>query len=77
MLNYLLIAVFLLYLIVMGAWLSWTSRIRSFQGIPEVSYSWVTMSLPFGAALLLMTTLLKVRAELRGERQQNIAVDPV
>src|SRR5687768_13708769 len=77
MLNYLLIALFLLYLIVMGAWLSWTSRIRSFQGIPEVSYSWVTMSLPFGAALLLMTTLLKVRAELRGERQQNIAVDPV
>ena len=77
MLNYMLIAAFLLYLIVMGTWLSWTSRIRSFQGIPEVSYSWVTMSLPFGAALLLATTLLKVRAELRGERQEIRAVDPV
>ena len=77
MLNYLLIAAFLLYLIGMGAWLSWTSRIRSFQGIPEVSYSWVTMSLPCGAALLLVTTLLKARAELRGERQESRAVDPV
>jgi hypothetical protein len=44
-------------------WLAWVSRARSFQGIPEVSYSWVTASMPAGAALLLVTTLLKVRAE--------------
>jgi len=33
------------------------SRARSFQGIPEISYSWVTMSMPVGCLLLLVTTL--------------------
>ena len=61
--NYAVISAFLAYAIIMGAWLSWISRARSFQGIPEVSYSWVTASMPVGAALLLTTTLLKVRAE--------------
>ena len=61
--NYGVISAFLLYAVVMGAWLSWISRARSFQGIPEISYSWVTMSMPVGAALLLITALLKVRAE--------------
>jgi TRAP-type transport system small permease protein len=65
--NYLIISAFLLYLMLMGTWLAWTSRARSFQGIPEISYSWVTMSLPVGGVLLLVTTLLKVRNELRGE----------
>ena len=46
LLNLFIIAAFLLYVIGMGAWLSWISRARSFQGIPEVSYSWVTMSMP-------------------------------
>jgi len=75
--NYTLISAFLLYLIVMGVYLSWISRVRSFQGIPEISYSWVTMSLPVGALLLLITTLLKVRAELRGEHEATRAVDVV
>jgi TRAP-type transport system small permease protein len=75
MLNYAIISVFLSYLIVMGIYLSWISRIRSFQGIPEVSYSWVTASLPVGALLLLVTTLLKVRSELRGEHAQSRAAD--
>ena len=60
-LNYVLISVFLLYISVMGVWLSWISRARSFQGIPEVSYSWVTMSMPVGGALLLLTTWRKAR----------------
>jgi TRAP-type C4-dicarboxylate transport system permease small subunit len=63
--NYLIITLFLVYVIGMGVWLSWISRERSFQGIPEVSYSWVTMSMPVGALLLLITTLLKVRSEFR------------
>jgi TRAP-type transport system small permease protein len=75
MLNYALISMFLFYLIVMGVYLSWISRIRSFQGIPEVSYSWVTASLPAGALLLLITTLLKVRSQLRGERAETKAAD--
>jgi TRAP-type C4-dicarboxylate transport system permease small subunit len=67
MVNYFIISAFLLYLMVMGTWLSWISRARSFQGIPAVSYSWVTMSAAVGGALLLITTFLKIRAELRGE----------
>ena len=77
MLNYAIITAFLLYLIAMGLYLSWVSRARSFQGIPEISYSWVTMSLPVGALLLLITTILKVRAELRGETAENRAVDVI
>ncbi|NWG24709.1 MAG: TRAP transporter small permease subunit [Pseudorhodoplanes sp.] len=75
MLNYALIAIFLIYLITYGFYLSWISRIRSFQGIPSISYSWVTLSLPVGATLLLITTALKVRAELRGEHEESHAVD--
>jgi TRAP-type transport system small permease protein len=62
--NYLLIGAFLVYVIAGGVWLSWVSRARSFQGIPDISYSWVTMSLPVGGALLLMTTLLKLYDQL-------------
>jgi len=58
--NYALISAFLVYIIYAGAWLSWISRARSFQGIPWISYSWITMSFPVGAALLLATTLLKI-----------------
>lgn len=61
-LNYALIAAFLVYVVVAGIHLAWISRARSFQGIPEISYSWVTASLPAGALLLLFTTLLKFRA---------------
>lgn len=68
-LNYAIIAVFLGFVVVMGCWLSWVSRARGFQGMPEISYSWVTMSLPVGAALLLLTTVLKFRAEWRQRRQ--------
>ena len=72
-----LIGLFLLYVAGMGLWLSWVSRARSFQGIPEISYSWVTMSMPLGALLLLATTLLKVRDELRGVTHVQHAVDVV
>jgi TRAP-type C4-dicarboxylate transport system permease small subunit len=65
--NYLIICAFLLYVIGAGLWLSWVSRARSFQGIPGVSYSWITLSLPAGAALLLITTILKLR-DLQRER---------
>jgi len=63
--NYSIIALFLGYLAVMGTWLAWASRARSFQGIPEISYAWVTMSAAAGGLLLLVTTLLKIRDELR------------
>ena len=55
--NYALISAFLIYLVGTGLWLSYVSRARSFQGIPEISYSWITMSLPVGAALLLLSLI--------------------
>lgn len=64
MVNYVIIVGFLLYIIPMGTWLSYISRERSFQGIPDFSYSWVTMSMPVGGLLLLITTILKIRQEL-------------
>ncbi len=77
MVNYCIIGVFLLYAMTFGTWLAWTSRVRSFQGIPEISYSWVTMSMPVGAALLLLTTVLKVRDEMRGVRHESHGVDVI
>ncbi len=65
--NYMIIMAFLGVGIYAGLWLAWTSRARSFQGIPGISYSWVTMSLPVGALLLLITTIVKLRAELRDD----------
>lgn len=75
--NYFLICVFLLYVVGWGCWLSWISRGRNFQGMAEVSYSWVTMSMPVGALMLLVTTLLKVRDELHGKVAVNVAADVV
>jgi TRAP-type C4-dicarboxylate transport system permease small subunit len=75
LINYALIASFLIYLVVMGLHLSWISRVRSFQGVPAISYSWVTLSVPAGALLMLITTALKVRTEVRGEVAENRAVD--
>jgi TRAP-type transport system small permease protein len=65
-LNCAIISAFLVYLVIAGTWLSWVSRARSFQGIAGISYSWVTMSLPVGALLLLVTTVLKARDFHRG-----------
>jgi TRAP-type C4-dicarboxylate transport system permease small subunit len=58
-----IVAAFLAYAVAVGLHLAWISRARSFQGIPGVSYSWVTLSMPAGAALLLSTTAIKLRAE--------------
>lgn len=77
MLNYVIISAFLVYLIIMGTHLSWISRVRSFQGIPEISFSWVTMSLPVGGLLLLITTALKIRAEWHGEIANDRSRDVV
>ncbi|HEY8360590.1 MAG TPA: TRAP transporter small permease subunit [Ramlibacter sp.] len=73
--NHCVICGFLLYVAGYGAWLGWVSRARSFQGIPEISYSWVTMSFPVGALMLLVTTLLKMRDEFQGKETANVAMD--
>jgi TRAP-type C4-dicarboxylate transport system permease small subunit len=60
--NYLVIAVFLVGMIGYGLWLSYTTRLRTFQGIPGFSYTWVTLSVPIGCALMLITATLKLKA---------------
>lgn len=65
MFNYIVLIGFTLYLIFFGVWLSYTTRVRTFQGIPGFSYTWVTLSVPIGAIFLLMTTILKIKRDLR------------
>jgi TRAP-type transport system small permease protein len=72
MVNYTILVAFLIYVIPAGLWLSWVSRARSFQGIPDISYSWVTMAMPAGGVLLLITTLLKVRDDLEYLRGNSV-----
>lgn len=59
---YTLILAFLVVLAVFGVILAWKSRQRAFQGIPGISYSWVTLSMPVGALLMLQTTVDKIIA---------------
>lgn len=59
--NYSIIAVFLVGMIGYGIPLSYTTRFRAFQGIPGFSYSWVTLSVPIGCALMLITAILKIK----------------
>ncbi len=63
-LNLWIILSFLAALIGFGVWLSYTTRFRSFQGIPWFSYTWVTLSVPVGGLLMLITTTLKIREKL-------------
>ncbi len=62
-LNYVVLVGFFLYLIVFGVILSYTTRVRTFQGIPGFSYTWVTLSVPVGAIFLLLTAIVKIRRE--------------
>lgn len=62
--NLVIIAIFLGALIGFGLWLSYTTRFRTFQGIPGFSYTWVTLSVPVGSALMLITTINKIRERL-------------
>jgi TRAP-type C4-dicarboxylate transport system permease small subunit len=69
MFNYIVILGFSIYVIFFGMQLSYTSRARTFQGIPNFSYTWVTISLPIGAIFLVMTGILKIKQ--RNAKQKN------
>jgi len=62
---YLLILAFLAALVGYGSYLSYFTRARAFQGLPKVSYTWVTLAVPLGAALQIVTVSIKLRAVLR------------
>src|SRR4030042_4569882 len=67
-LNLFIILIFLAALIGYSVWLSYTTRFRTFQGIPGFSYTWVTISVPIEAMLMVITTILKIRDTLQKRR---------
>jgi TRAP-type C4-dicarboxylate transport system permease small subunit len=62
-LNYFIIAVFLTAMIVFGTLLSFTTWYRTFQGIPGFSYTWVTISVPIGCLLMLISSIIKIKEQ--------------
>ena len=74
--NLFIILIFLATLIGFGVWLSYTTRFRSFQGIPGFSYTWVTLSVPVGGLLMMITTMLKIRDQLVSIRKLNFSPPP-
>jgi TRAP-type C4-dicarboxylate transport system permease small subunit len=60
LLLYLLIGLFLVALAYFGVDLSISTQHRSFQGIPALSYTWVTVSMPISSVLMLITLSIKV-----------------
>jgi TRAP-type C4-dicarboxylate transport system permease small subunit len=58
---YIVILAFLATLVGYGAWLSYFTRSRAFQGLPRVSYTWVTLAVPVGSALQIVTVVNKLR----------------
>jgi TRAP-type C4-dicarboxylate transport system permease small subunit len=74
LLNYALIAAFLVALVVTGLRLSYTAYDRSFSGLPWLSYTWVTIAVPVGSLLMLYTTAYKIRyavAAARGRARRS------
>ncbi|MBN2031796.1 MAG: TRAP transporter small permease [Deltaproteobacteria bacterium] len=63
--NYSVLIGFLIYLVFFGLWLSYTTRARAFQGIPSISYTWVTLSVPVGSILLFVTTILRIKTGIK------------
>jgi len=72
--NLFIIVVFLIFLIVYGTWLSYTTRFRTFQGIPGFSYTWVTISVPIGSALMLSTILGKIKEQLAWKKTDGAVI---
>ena len=66
--NYAIIGIFLVTMIGYGSWLSYITRVRPFQGIPGFSYTWVTISVPIGCALMLLSVIRKIRLFLTAIR---------
>jgi TRAP-type C4-dicarboxylate transport system permease small subunit len=62
---YVAILAFLAALVGYGLYLSYFTRSRAFQGLPKVSYTWVTLAVPVGGVLQIVTVVIKLRNMLR------------
>jgi len=63
--SHLIVLTFLAFIVIAGLWLAWISRARTFQGLPNVSYSIVTLSLPVGCALMFLTSVFKLLDQIK------------
>ncbi|NEU31068.1 TRAP transporter small permease subunit [bacterium LRH843] len=61
---YIAIFIFLCALIYLGSILSVSTWHRSFQGIPTLSYTWVTLSIPVTSLMMLITLLIRTYNKL-------------
>jgi TRAP-type C4-dicarboxylate transport system permease small subunit len=64
-LNNILIGIFLIGMVIFGFMLSYTTYFRTFSGLPWLSYTWVTISVPLGCLLMLMTDFRQTRKLIR------------
>jgi len=71
--NLIIIMAFLASLIGYGSYLSYTTRFRTFQGIPGFSYTWVTLSVPVGGLLMSITTALNISRIVKKGRAEGLA----
>jgi TRAP-type C4-dicarboxylate transport system permease small subunit len=71
---YLIILVFMATLVVLGVYLSYVTRARAFQGIPQFSYTWVTLSVPVAGTLLIITCVRMIKGFL--EKRENVLPTP-
>lgn len=62
---YVLILGFLGMLVVYGIQLSITTKMRTFQGIPGFSYTWVTIAVPISSFFMAITTVRHIVANVR------------
>ncbi|MBI5579294.1 MAG: TRAP transporter small permease subunit [Deltaproteobacteria bacterium] len=74
--NYTILFGFLAYLVIFGIWLSYTTRARTFQGIPGFSYTWVTLSVPVAAFLMFINTIIKFKRDFQSaEARDRMDID--
>ncbi|WP_313341980.1 TRAP transporter small permease subunit [Sedimentibacter sp.] len=63
--NNVIIIIYLVTMIFYGIRLTITTYHRTFAGLPWLSFSWATASVPFGCLLMLFTTILKTKDILK------------
>ena len=74
---YLIILAFLWMFIILGFKLSYLTRFRVFQGIPTLSYTWVTLSVPLCSVFMVITVCIKIVRlfkPVKVEKTENNAV---
>lgn len=65
--NFILVFIFLVGMIYFGTRLSITTWNRSFQGIPFLSYTWATLSIPISSLCMIVTLIFKPLIEKEKE----------